>query len=114
LASVRGFTCGEVWRQQLSEETASNAVSMMRWFSEQQLRVLAVGRSARSTKRLERLKEVLSSKPGHQANLSELSRHHGIESDEVVWAAEKFPHVIVIEKLASKGSGRPPVVARLK
>jgi hypothetical protein len=104
----------DAWRQQLSEETASNAVSLMRWFSEQQLRILAVGRSARSTKRLERLKEVLSSKLGHQANLSELSRHHGIESDEVVWAAEKFPHVIVIEKMPSNGSGRPPVVARLK
>jgi hypothetical protein len=104
----------DAWQEQLSEASASNAVLMMRWFSEQQLRILAVGRHTRSTNRLERLREVLSSKLGHQANLSELSRHHGIESDEVVWAAEKFPHVIAIEKLPSKGSGRPPVVARLK
>jgi hypothetical protein len=103
----------DAWCEKLSADTADKAVKLMRWFSAQQLRVLAAGREDRLTKRLERLREVLALKPDKCEKLSELERRNGLDTDEVQRLAAKFPAVVVIEKISTGGAGRPSVVARL-
>lgn len=103
----------DAWRENLAPDTAAKALRLMRWFSEQQLRLLAAGREDKLTKRLEKLRELLAQRPERQCNLSELERRHSFEPAEVQRLAAQFPGVLVIEKLSTGGSGRPPVVARL-
>jgi hypothetical protein len=103
----------DAWREHLAPDTAGKALRLMRWFSEQQLRLLAAGREDKLTKRLEKLRELLALKPERQCNLSELERRHAFTPAEVQRLAAQFPGVLVIEKLSTGGSGRPPVVARL-
>ncbi|MFO1437330.1 MAG: DUF3987 domain-containing protein [Verrucomicrobiaceae bacterium] len=103
----------DAWRENLAPDTAAKALRLMRWFSEQQLRLLAAGREDKLTKRLEKLRELLALKPERQCNLSELERRHAFTPAEVQRLAAQFPGVLVIEKLSTGGSGRPPVVARL-
>jgi|GEM_PF-523308 len=104
---------GDAWREDLSAGTAAKAVRLMRWFASQQLRLLASGREDKLAKRLEKLREVLALKPEKACNLSDMERRHGFAPDEVQRLAAQFPGVVVIEKLSTGGSGRPPVVARL-
>ena len=103
----------DAWRENLSKATAHKALTLMRWFAAQQLRLLASGREDKQAKRLEKLREVLALKPEKVCNLSELERRHAFAADEVQRLAAQFPGVLVIEKLSTGGSGRPPVVARL-
>lgn len=103
----------EAWRENLSAATADKALTMMRWFAAQQLRLLASGREDKLAKRLEKLREVLALKRDKLCNLSELERRHAFAAAEVQKLAAQFPGVLVIEKLSTGGSGRPPVVARL-
>lgn len=103
----------DAWRENLSVATAGKALTLMRWFAAQQLRLLASGREDNLAKRLEKLREVLALKPEKVCNLSELERRHAFAADEVQRLAAQFPGVVVIEKLSTGGSGRPPVVARL-
>ena len=88
-------------------------MKLMRWFSAQQLRVLAAGREDRLNKRLEKLREVLALEPQKSKTLRELERSNGFDQDEVKRLAAKFPGVVVIEKISTGGAGRPSVVARL-
>lgn len=111
---LHAATHGEdAWRENLSADTAAKAVRLMRWFAAQQLRLLASGREDKLAKRLEKLREVLALKPEKFCNLSDMERRHGFAPDEVQRLAAQFPGVVVIEKLSTGGSGRPPVVARL-
>jgi hypothetical protein len=103
----------DAWQESLTVTTAANAVRLMRWFADQQLRTLSAGREERLSKRLDKLREVLALKPDHQANLSELDRRHGFNVEEVQRLAAHFPAVLTIEKLSTSGAGRPPVVAKL-
>jgi len=103
----------DAWRENLSVATAGEALTLMRWFAAQQLRLLASGREDKLAKRLEKLREVLALKPDKLCNLSELERRHAFSAAEVQKLAAQFPAVLVIEKLSTGGSGRPPVVARL-
>lgn len=103
----------DAWQEPLALCTADKAVRLMRWFANQQLRTLSAGREERLAKRLEKLREVLTLKPDHQANLSELDRRHGFNVEEVQRLAAHFPAVLTIEKLSTSGAGRPPVVAKL-
>ena len=103
----------DAWREDLSADTAAKALRLMRWFSMQQLRLLAAGREDKQAKRLDKLREVLAIKPDKCCNLSELERRHAFATAEVQRLAAQFPAVLVIEKLSTGGSGRPPVVARL-
>lgn len=105
---------GEAWNHPLGEETALNAVRLMRWFSEQQLKVLASGRQDGLARRLTRLIEVLRTKAGHSTNLSELKVRHGFEPEQVRKLAETFPTKLEVCQIRNAGSGRPPEVARLK
>jgi hypothetical protein len=104
---------GDAWRETLSADTADKAVRLMRWFSAQQLRILAAGREDRQMKRLERLREVLALKPDKAETLRNLERNHALDADEVQRLAAKFPGVIAIEKIHTGGAGRPSVMARL-
>lgn len=103
----------DAWRENLSADTAAQAVRLARWFAEQQLRLLASGREDRLAKRLERLSEVLALKPERQCNLSELERRHAFSPDEVKRLAAQFPAALAVEKLSTSSNGRPPYVARL-
>ncbi|MCB0188387.1 MAG: zinc metallopeptidase [Caldilineaceae bacterium] len=103
----------DAWRESLSVDTAERALCLMRWFAGQQLALLAAGREEKMKKRLERLQEVLKLKPEERCNLSELERRHAFTAAEVERLANKFPAVLVIERITTGGAGRPPLVARL-
>lgn len=104
----------EVRDHPLGGDTAEQAVRLMRWFSQQQLKVLASGRQEQAARRLDRLIEVLRNKEGHKANLSELKVRHGIEPSEVRQLTEMFPAKVEVVRIPTAGAGRPPWVARLK
>lgn len=103
----------DAWRVSLSAATAERALRLMRWFAAESLRILAAGREDRLAKRLDKLRELLALRPDRQCNLSELERRHGFDAAEVQRLGAKFPGVLVVERLTTGGSGRPPVVARL-
>ncbi len=103
----------DAWRHSLAAGTAANAVELMRWFSEQQLSVLAAGREDRLMKRFQRLKEVLATKPDKSERLRELEKRHSLKANEVRKLATKFPSILKIETISNVGAGRPSVVAKL-
>ncbi len=105
---------GDAWNQPLGGDTAEKAVRLMRWFSKQQLKLLASGRQDQLARRLARLIEVLKTKEGRAANLSELSRHHGFKDNEVRQLAETFSAKVEVILYQSAGAGRRPWVAKLK
>lgn len=100
--------------ERLSTTTAAAAVRLMRWLSAQQLRILEAGRVDQRQRRLERLREILLRKPGHQANLSELKHSNGVEPAEVERLAAFFPTILEILQITTSKAGRPPRVVRLK
>jgi len=99
--------------EKLATETAENALKIVRWFSAQQLQVLAAGRHERRASRLESLKAALSLYPEQRATLRDLERRNGIAKDEAASLARAFPAVLVLETVKPAGRGRPSETVRL-
>ncbi len=91
----------------LEASTASNAVEIMGWFSDQQLEVLQEGRREKLRGRLSSLLAVLRDENG-EITMRDLSRSHGFKKEEVEHLYSFFPHQIIIKKHKGK-TGRPSV-----
>jgi replicative DNA helicase len=92
---------------------AAKAIRIARWFTDEQMAVLAVLRSERKRIRFQRLCEILEEKPGRQSTLNDLNRRHGFEEVEVRDLAAENHHKLEI-KTVKQAKGRPAVVAVLK
>ncbi len=90
----------------LREDTARRAVEIVKWFSREQLAILASKRNDRNRKRLMRLLSVLADHRGKRT-LRDLAKSHGFPKDEVQKLAGQFPAQIRIEKEQPEGGGRP-------
>lgn len=96
----------------LVAQTASDAVEVVRWFSERQLEVLAAGRTERLRKRVLALLAVLAEGDG-QVSLRELKRSHGFEEAEVRQLQDRFGQSFRIVKRRATG-GRSSLMATTK
>lgn len=97
----------------LEADTARRAVEIVRWFTEEQLTILAPERSNRHRNQFIRLHAVLSDHQGERT-LRDLGKSHGFPKEEVQALAKKFPHRIEIETKKPKGGGRPSQVVKVK
>ncbi len=97
----------------LDEAMAAKAIRVARWFTDEQMAVLAVLRSERKRVRFQRLCEILEEKPGRQSTHNDLNRRHGFEEVEVRDLAAENYHKLEI-KTVKQPKGRPAVVAVLK
>lgn len=95
----------------LEETTARNAVEIVRWFTEEQLCVLAPERSNRHQTRLVKLVGILSTHGGERT-MRDLEKSNGFPKPDVQALAEAFPNRIEIETRST--GGRPSVVVKLK
>ncbi len=95
----------------LSAETARHAITLARWFIEQQLALLHADRRKRQGERLERLCEILRNNGG-EASLRALRDRHGFTREEVIALAHEHARMmqIVMER---PETGRPSECLKL-
>ncbi len=93
--------------QAMSLETANNAITLMKWFAEQQLDILSAGREKIKTDRLANLSAVLSTKPNYACTLRDLNRRHSFDRDEVKALVVANPDKLRLQKTSPSGGGRP-------
>ena len=97
----------------LTEETAEAALTIADWFSDQQLAILARGRTERRLTRLESLCTKLAGRGG-SATLRDLEKSNGFDPAEVRALALAFPgRVRVEQRTAGIKGGRPSETAVL-
>lgn len=99
--------------QGVSQATANNAITLMKWFADQQLQILSTGREEKRRARMFELKEVLLDEPGSTCTLRNLERLHGFGVAEVKSLAKEYPDKLVVEVAPHSGPGRPSPIARL-
>ena len=96
----------ETGRHDLTADTARRAVEIVKWFCQEQLKILAPMRSERNRGRLTRLLSILADHHGKRT-LRDLANSHGFRKAEVCNLVQQFPAQIAIEKVQSEGGGRP-------
>lgn len=105
----------EAGKTDLEQDTANNAVKIVRWFAEEQLAILAPERSNRNRVRLSRLLSVLADHQGERT-LRDLKKNNGFKEEEIEQLAKEFPSKLEIEtrKSDSPQGGRSSKVVKLK
>lgn len=96
----------------LEDDTARRAVGIVKWFSLEQMAILAPERNNRKRSRLIRLISILSDHQGRRT-LRDLNKSHGFTKEEVQKLALEFPSQIELEKHKPDHGGRPSEVAKL-
>lgn len=103
----------------VSGQTARDAVELAKWFAEQQLGILAAGRTRKQEERVERLSDLLRRYDG-QRTVSQLKRRHGFEEAEVRAIVAEFPSAFEIFDATPPGAaapskgGRPSFTVRIR
>jgi len=95
----------------LEESTAHHAVHIVRWFTEEQLRILAPQRNSRHRSRFVKLQEILNDH-GRECSVRILKNSHGFKQEEIEALCQAFPSRIEIETKPT--GGRPSQVVKLK
>ncbi len=103
----------EAHNHELSEPAAREAIELVQWFAAQQLSILNEGREARKAARLEKLVEILKTKPAQACTLRDMKARHSFEGREVKELAAANPLTLVIEPAERDGAGRPSFLVRL-
>jgi len=93
--------------QAMDSRTANCALTVMKWFIEQQLSALSVSRDQRNAKRLGELLALLLSKPGQLCTLRDMKCRHGFSGEEMTALAAQHPDRIAIGAVQGPGAGRP-------
>lgn len=95
---------------ELSRDTMHKAIEIVRWFSEQQLSLLADSRSQKQRQRLATLRAILLEKGGHETERV-LTKHHGFSKGELADLLERYPNQISQETIKPGPlGGRPSTV----
>lgn len=98
----------------IAEETARDAVSIIDWFSKQELDLFEPSRQARKEERLNHLIRIIQSRYiNGSAPIRDLGRCNGFDRNELEELAKTFPARIVIETIQNPQGGRPSEVVRM-
>ena len=92
----------------LNAQTASCAIQLANWFSNQQLAILQKSRSERRLSRLEKLRSLIVSYGG-EATLRDLVKNNGFAAEEVHRLAADYPAMLAVQRRDT--GGRPSEVA---
>jgi hypothetical protein len=104
----------ECYRQTLSAETFSDAVSIARFFAKRQLVVLQAPRIKAQDEMFDRLKQIFFRNGQSPITLRDLQRRHGLNRDEVLKSVKSNPETFgVIVAHASRG-GTPSTLVFLQ
>lgn len=93
--------------QAMSLNTANNAITLMKWFAEQQLDILSAGREKIKSDRFNDLTAVLSTKPNSACTLRDLKRRHNFKDHEIEALVRDNPDRLILQNTAHPGGGRP-------
>lgn len=74
---------GDSTKKLLSEDTARDAITIMRWFSLETLNLLEASRETRIRKRIDRLAELLDGAEGQRMKIRDLAKSHGFDVTEL-------------------------------
>jgi len=96
---------------EVTKETARGAIRIMEWISQQTIDVVGEGREAKKEERLNKLIELLRSKPDEQETVRNMKRRHGFTHSELEQLVESASDILAIE--AKEGTGRPSMMVRL-
>ena len=97
---------------EVSPQSASDAVEILRWFVEQQLAVLAPYRKGKGSSEKTRLVEILTKADG-KMTVRDLERRHRITKGMLDRLLELFPESFELVIVKRKGPGQPSKVVRL-
>ena len=97
---------------EVSPQSASDAVEILRWFVEQQLAVLAPYRKGKGSSEKTRLVELLA-EAGGVMTVRDLERRHRITKGMLDRLLELFPESFELVIVKRKGPGQPSKVVRL-
>jgi hypothetical protein len=97
----------------IAGQTASDAVGVIEWFKEEELRLLEPARGKQKEDRLNHLMRVILQRYNGIASVRDLRHSHGFEYPELEDLAKIFPTRIVIETVKNSQGGRPSEVVRV-
>jgi hypothetical protein len=101
----------EAFKYALTKETFENAVTVVRWFIDEELRVLQVSRAEATNKTAEKLTELFVRNNNTPISLRDLDRRHRIEKSQVISCVKSNKYLFVLATRRSPRGGVPsPVV----
>lgn len=95
--------------EELSEETAVEAIKIVEWFSGEALALLSAAREARARGRTDRLRELLAGAENQKMPIRELSKSHGFEHSELESIGKRVSWLSFGEVQNPKGGRRSKV-----
>jgi hypothetical protein len=104
---------GEAHKNPIAKDTAEGAVSIIDWFSREELRLLQPAREDHKEERLNRLIRIIQSRYNGVAAIRDLERRNGFERNEIEQLVKDFPGRIVIELIKNPQGGRASEVVRI-
>lgn len=97
---------------QISRQSAENAVELMRWFSDEQLSVLSVGREEAAQRRYSELVSIVEANGG-TITMRELRRRHHFSQSEVEGMIRESSKHLKVHNLQPKKGGRPTLIVTI-
>jgi hypothetical protein len=111
---LHAFSFGrEAHKSPIAKETAQDAVSIIDWFSREELRLLQPAREDKKEDRLNHLIRIIQSRYNGVAPIRDLGLRNGFEQNEIEQLAKDFPARIQIETIKNPQGGRPSEVVRI-
>lgn len=97
----------------ITAQDAEKAITLMKWFIQQQLDILSSVQEQKTNKRLNQLLTILSTQQSGESTLRDMKRRHGFSQEELKRLCTQHPDKIRIEQAPQNGPGRPSVLIRL-
>jgi hypothetical protein len=104
----------DCFKQPLILETFNNAVKVVRWFIEEELRVLQISRCEVINKTRERLEEIFRKNGNTPVTLRNFDRHHRIEKSDVIACVKSNEFLFTLAVAHSPHGGRASTVVFLR
>jgi hypothetical protein len=92
----------------ISEQSANNAIRIVKWFAAEQVRILSTMRHECDQKKADTLSELITTRYGGEATLRDLERRNNWKQPDVERLAKAFKHkLVLVNNLAGENGGRP-------
>jgi hypothetical protein len=98
----------------LNVETMAKAVEIIRWFADEQVRILSGARRASLQRKADDLRNLLLTRYPKGVSLRDLDVRHNRKADPINRIVAEFPTIFCLEDHSPPGAGRPSIWLKLK